>query len=49
MGHLIIFLVENPAELEEMTIRANKSILSLSWEKSANQFVEILDHVDTVE
>ena len=45
----ILYYVENPAELEEMTIRANKSILSLSWEKSANQFVEILDHVDTVE
>ena len=28
----ILYYVENPAELEEMTIRANKSILSLSWE-----------------
>lgn len=40
----IIYYVENPTELEAMTKRANDEILSLSWEKSALQFHNILSN-----
>lgn len=41
----LLYYIENPTELDDMVKRANDSISSLSWEKSAIQFAEIISKV----